>query len=732
MESSEKNSRRIREIYKELLTFCLPHFNKHELIRLRKAFELVLIYHRPNWEETGEDYVYHSIEVAKIALKELNLGATSVICALLHNVVDENKVKLSDIEQDFGSEVVTILQGHSALSAIQTEKISVHSDNFRKLYLSLIKDIRVILIKLAHRVNDMRHFQHISKEKQDKFLEEVNHLYIPIAHRLGLYNIKTELEDHWMKHTQSKIYYSIAQKIKDSKTKRKVFIEDFIRPIERELLKQGIQFEVLGRPKSIYSIWRKMKRQNVEFEEVYDLFAIRIIINAGAKNEKDICWKVYSIVTNIYQPNPKRLRDWISSPKASGYESLHTTVIGPNGKWAEVQIRTTRMDEIAEKGLAAHWKYKEGSERKEQEQWMEKIREVIDNPDSEDAMKDLAKVELYSDKIFIFTPEGDLKKLPNGSTVLDFAYEIHTSVGDMCSGARVNGKIVPIRYVLKNGDKVEIITSKNQKPKLDWLNVVITNKAKSKIKRSIKEEKFQEAELGKEMLRRKLRNRKIQFSDSVVDKLIKEYKLKSSIDLYYLIAIEKIDLNDIKKTIEDSSTEALEQKQTEKDQDTSKSAFKSNKDFMLLEDNIDNLDFELAKCCNPISGDAVFGFVTVGKGITIHRINCPNARQLLTKYEYRVIDVKWKQTDENRTYLTTLHVTGLDKVGMLNNITSIISEDFKVNMVSLNVNSQQSGKFDAKLKLSVNDTRHLERLIYKIEKIDGIKKAVRIDLQQGE
>ncbi len=732
MNTNEINSRRIREIYKELLSFCLPYFKKDEIARLRKAYELVLSHHRPNWENTGEDYVYHSIEVAKIALKELNLGAISVICALLHNVVDDYKVKLKDVSDEFGSDVSIILEGYSKLSEIQTEKISVHSDNFRKLYLSLIKDIRVILIKLAHRLNDMRHFEHISKEKQEKFLQEVNHIYIPIAHRLGLYNVKTELEEHWMKHTQPNTYYSIAQKIKDSRTKRQVFIQDFIRPIERELLKQGIEFNVIGRPKSIHSIWRKMKRQNVEFEEVYDLFAIRIIINTKKKDEKSICWKVYSIVTDIYQPNPKRLRDWISTPKASGYESLHTTVIGPNGKWAEVQIRTSRMDEIAEKGLAAHWKYKESGAKKDQEQWMEKIRDIIDNPDSESAIRDLSKLELYSDKIFIFTPEGDLRKLPQGATALDFAYDIHTSVGDMCSGARVNGRIVPIRYVLKNGDKVEVITSKNQKPKLDWLNVVVTNKAKSKIKRSIKEEKFQEAEMGKEMLRRKLRNRKIQFSDSVVDKLIKEYKLKSSIDLYYLIAIEKIDLNDIKKTIEEPTTDIQEQKQQGKEQEPGKSDLRSDKEFMLLDDNIDNLNYELSKCCNPISGDAVFGFVTVGKGITIHRINCPNARQLLTKYKYRVIDVKWRQSDENRTYLTTLHITGVDKLGMLNNITTIISNDFKVNMVSLNVNSEQVGKFDAKLKLSVKDTKHLDSLIYKLEKVDGVKRAARIDLQVEE
>ncbi|MCF8378342.1 MAG: RelA/SpoT family protein [Bacteroidales bacterium] len=697
--------------------------------KLREAFEMVLNFHKDNWAETGEDYIYHSIGVAKITLKELNLGVTSVICSLVHNIVDGDKITLKDISDRFGEEVAVITEGYIRLSEIKTEKISIHSENFRKLYLSLVKDIRVILIKLAHRLHDMRTYELIPEEKQQRFLQEVNHIYIPIAHRLGLYNIKSELEEKWLQFKDPGIYTTIAKKLKDSTTKQKVFIQDFINPIERELFKMGYKFEIKGRPKSIHSIWRKMKNQNVEFEDVYDLFAIRIIINAGNKDEKSICWRVYSIVTDIYQPNPNRLRDWISSPKASGYESLHTTVVGPNSKWVEVQIRTARMDEVAEKGLAAHWKYKEGGEKKEQEEWMNKIRDVIENPEQENTnFKKHSKIDLYSDNIFIFTPNGDLKKLPKGATILDFAYEIHTSVGDMCSGAKVNNRIVPIRYVLKNGDKVEVITSKNQKPKLDWLNVVITNKAKAKIKRSLKEEKYNEAEVGKEILRRKLRNRKIQFNDAIIDKLIKEYKLESSVDLYYLIAIEKIDLGDIKKKIEDDSAESRNLNKTiDKEVTTQVRRPDEKSDFMLIDENIDNMDYDLAKCCNPISGDAVFGFVTIGKGITIHRINCPNARQLLSKYNYRVIDVKWRKSDENQTYLTTLHVSGNDEIGILNSITSVISSDFKVNMVSLNVDSGNGGKFNARLKLRVKDIRHLESLVAKIVKIKGVKKAVRVD-----
>ncbi|MCB0806131.1 MAG: bifunctional (p)ppGpp synthetase/guanosine-3',5'-bis(diphosphate) 3'-pyrophosphohydrolase [Bacteroidales bacterium] len=722
--------KRIQEIYRDLLSFCKPFIKKDEQTQLRQAYEFVLQFHRPVWEQSGEEYVYHSIEVAKVALKELNLGVTSVICALLHNVVGDFKISPEEIKKQFGYDVAAIVEGYSRLSDIQTEKISVHSDNFRKLYLSLVKDIRVILIKLAHRLHDMRNFGQLTPEKKNRFLLEVNHIYIPIAHRLGLYNIKTELEELWMQHCHPDVFRSISEKLRESKTKQKVYIDEFTHAIERRLLEQGFEFEVKGRPKSIHSIWRKMKRQNVAFEEVYDLFAVRIIIKSKPKNEKADCWRVYSVVTDIYQPNPKRLRDWISSPKPSGYESLHTTVMGPNGKWVEVQIRSERMDQVAEQGLAAHWKYKEGGSKQTQEEWMNRIREVIENPEQEKLdNQDFSKIELYSDKIFIFTPEGDLKKLPHGSTVLDFAYEIHTSVGDMCNGARVNGRIVPIRYELNNGDKVEIITSKNQKPKLDWLNFVVTSKAKAKIKRAIKEERFQEAEIGKEMLRRKLRNRKIQFNDATVDRLIKQFKLESSIDLYYLIAIEKIDLNDIRKTFEvekEDETKAGEKESAEiKSKD--KQLSREDQDFMLIEDDVDNLNYELAKCCNPISGDAVFGFVTVGKGITIHRLSCPNARQLLSKYDYRVIDVQWRKTSEDKTYITTLQVTGEDELGVVNQITSVISNDFKVNMVSLKVDTDKENKFDARFKVSVKDVKHLEMLIHKILKVKGVKKAARVE-----
>jgi GTP pyrophosphokinase len=530
-------------------------------------------------------------------------------------------------------------------------------------------------------------------------------------------------------YSNPKVYKSIERKIRQSRTKQNVYIQEFIAPVERELTKQGFDFSIKGRPKSIHSIWSKMTKQNVEFEEVYDLFAIRIIVKSIPSTEKSDCWKIYSIVTDIYKPNPQRLRDWISTPKPSGYESLHTTVVGPNGRWVEVQIRSERMDEIAERGLAAHWRYKESDPRKEQEEWMNRIREVIESPDPEKPEQpDFTKIELYSDRIFIFTPEGDLKKLPHGATVLDFAYDIHTSLGDMCSGAKVNGKIVPIRHVLKNGDRVEIMTSKNQKPKMDWLNFVTTTKARSKVKRAIKEIQLQEADLGREMLRRKLRNRKIEFSDAVVDKLIKKYKLKSSVDLYYLIAVEKIDLSDLRKIVgvEPREPELTQEKQAlQEESKDSRLMPEELKEFTFSDKAFDHLGYELARCCNPVAGDAVFGFVTVGKGITIHRINCPNARQLLSKFDYRVIDVKWRTADHTKTYLSTIQVTGDDEIGMLNSITNIISADFKVNMVSVNVDSRRDGKFTGRFKVRVKDKAHLKMLMHKIMKIKGVKKAVR-------
>lgn len=720
-------NKEIRNNYRELLRLTYPIAKSKDLINLRKAYEWVLEYHREDWEKSGRYTVYHSIEVAKIVNKEINLGITSIICALLHNMVSDDKFNISDLRKKFGDEVAIIIDGYIRLNSIETNKISLHSDNFRKLYLSIVQDIRVILIKLGHRLYDIRNLDYLGDKRRKELFQEIRHLYIPIAHRLGLYTIKLEMEDCWLKNTHPEVYSEIAKKIRDSKTKQLAYINDFIKPIESALFKSKINFTIKKRAKSIHSIWKKMKEKNVSFEEVFDLFAVRIIIDTTHKKEKADCWRVYSLVTDIYAPNPSRLRDWISSPKASGYESLHTTVKGTADRWVEVQIRTNRMDEIAEKGLASHWRYKEGGSKKDQEKWMLDIREVLENVDSkEDAVFDqFTGISAYSDHIFVFTPEGDLKKLPAGSTVLDFAYEIHTSVGDMCNGARINNKIVPIRHQLKSGDKVEIITSKNQTPKYDWLQFVVTNKAKSKIKRALNEEKFKEAELGKEILKRKLRNKKIQFSDTIVDKLLKQYKVSSSVDLYYLIALEKIDLKNIRS--------ALEEKQDDQQMDDTPKAKNGQMsgdrptDLLLIDEkNVHDLDFELAKCCNPVSGDAVFGFITVGKGITIHRINCPNAAQLLNKYDYRVIDVQWKQTDPKKKFLTTINIIADDTMGMLRNITDVISNDLKVNMLSVNVDAEDDGTFVGQFKVAISDAKHIQHLIKRLEAIKGVRKASRV------
>jgi GTP pyrophosphokinase len=593
----------------------------------------------------------------------------------------------------------------------------------------MVNDMRVILIKLAHRLNDMRNID-LAGEKEQIFIDEVKHIYTPIAHRLGLYNVKTELEERVMKHEDLELYNSISQMIRETRKKREVFITEFLRPIERELMAQSIDYEVRWRTKSVPSIYNKMRRQNVAFEEVYDLFAIRIIINAKPKKEKELCWKVYSIVTNIYQPNPKRLRDWITTPKASGYESLHTTVLGMNKKWVEVQIRTRRMDEDAEKGQAAHWQYKGVMNKKDTEDWLSQVRDILENPDqiSHDFVYK-ANGNGQSQRIFVFTPRGDLKQLRLGSTVLDFAFEIHTDVGARCQGARVNNRVVPIRYVLKNGDKVDIITGKNQKPKLDWLAFVKTEKARTNIRKQLKEEKYREAEIGKDMLNRKLKNWKIKSSEDMVNFLVKSYKLDTGTDLYYLIAEEKIDISDVKKRLLDfvdadaarrrgelltKETKAEEKKETEEDQE-----------IVYIGENLKNVNYRLAKCCNPIRGDNVFGFVTTTGGLTIHRKTCPNAKSLTSKYPYRVLAIKWLLGDEKSYATTSLKITGTDELGLVSAVTRTISDDLRVNMRSINF--QKKGRhFEGRVSVLVKDHEHLDQLIAKLNQVKGVEKVVRV------
>ena len=714
----------IEGIFDDLIESCNSYCDEQELADIRRAYELALKEHGNSRSVSGEFNICHSLQIAKVSTEDIGLGATSVISAILHDVVNKTDITLQQIKEEFGETVAGLIEEYTKLSNLNTKRLEVNSVKFRNLFMIIVDDIRVILLKLAHRVYDMRNIQDLPKEKQDLFVAETEHIYLPITHRLGLYKVKSELEERLMQYLHPKTFGEISNKITETETKRKLFISEFIDPLRRELMLQGFDFEIKGRPKSIHSIWEKMKRQNVMFEEVYDLFAIRIIVDSKPKDEKTDCWKIYSIVTNIYTPNPKRLRDWISTPKASGYESLHTTVQGANKKWVEVQIRSKRMDEVAEKGLAAHWRYKGFDTGKDAQAWLEQVRDIMENPDqiNFDQPKEPIK-KAKGEKIFVFTPDGDLKELALGSTVLDFAYEIHTRVGDHCNGARVNNKVVPIRYPLVNGDKVEIITSKNQAPKLDWLQFVKSTKAKNKIKRAIKEQKYHEAQEGNEILRRKLKNWKIQFSDEVIDKLVKHYKLSSALDLYSLIAFDKADMNEIrqilKEKVEPESTKEIKPPKE-------KPADPQGDNYLLIDDKLDHVNYKLARCCNPIAGDNVVGFVTIGKGISIHRKSCPNAKRMLEKFGYRNINVKWKAGENGSAFQATIRITGEDRIGMLGEITAVISGDLRVNMQSIKVDSQKD-VFTGYIRLTVRDIKHLDELIHKLLKIKGVNKAGRID-----
>ena len=717
-----RDEREIKKFYRELLRFTYPVASKQHLRRLRLAYELIIDAYKNTWDEAGKTEVKHAVEVARIVAVEEHLGIPSIISALLHNLVLEKKLSLVKAKKLFGVQVQRILSDYIVLSNLDTSKIEHHSGKFLSMHLAIVQDFRAVLIRLAHRLYDMHIFPVLDKNRQQKIIREVAHIYIPIAHRLGLYHIKSDLENLWLKYTHPDEYRDIERKLVESKKKQDAYIQEFIKPIERELYRRKFDFTIKGRTKSIYSIWRKIKQKNVRFEEVFDLFAIRIIINSKGKAEKTDCWKVYSIVTDIYKPEPSRLRDWISNPKASGYESLHTTVLGPQNRWVEVQIRTVRMDDIAENGLAAHWIYKEGGKRKEQERWLGDIKQLLVKAMDSKEILENSNMGMDSKEVFVFTPEGDLKKLPKGATVLDFAYSIHTSLGEMCTGARINNKHVPIRYQLKSGDRVEIITSKNQSPSLDWLNYTVTPRAKAKIKRALNEEKLREAAFGKELLKRRLKNNKIQLDDVVINRLVKEYKLASSTDLYYFIALEKIDIKDIKQKI----GEEVKVEKTSKEKALPEKKETAEEDVFIIGDRaIDKLGFELAKCCKPVSGDSVFGFVTVGKGIVIHRVDCPNAAQLLNKYQYRVIDVKWRKTDENRTYLTTLNIYGTDNIGILNSITDVISKDMRVNMQNMWLDTTKDGSFIGHFTVSVKDKSHLDNLMFRLRKVPGVKKVKR-------
>lgn len=733
--NEEEERKEILKRYRRLLRQAKPILKSGDAKLIKKAFNMSLEAHRDMRRKSGEPYIYHPLEVALVCVEEIGLGTTSIISALLHDVVEDTEWELEDIEREFGHKVMTIIDGLTKISGVFEYGSSQQAENFRKMLLTLSDDVRVILIKLADRLNNMRTLESMPRHKQLKIASETMYLYAPLAHRLGLYAIKSELEDLYLKYTDRESYRAIIFKINESKSYRNRFIRSFIQPIEDELTKLGLKFTVKGRPKSVFSIFNKMKKQGIPFEEVYDLFAVRIIMDSEEDSEKADCWQVYSIVTDFYRPNPDRLRDWISTPRSNGYESLHTTVMSTTGQWVEVQIRTDRMDEIAERGYAAHWKYKEKDHSKGTglDDWIMQVRGLLESNDGNaiEFMDDF-RGNLFHDEVFVFTPKGDLKVLPFGSTALDFAFEIHTQVGARCIGAKINQRLVPISHSLKNGDQVEILTSNKQKPTEDWLNNVMTSRAKAKIKDALREEKKSAILDGKEIVQRKLKAMKMDFNSENIEKLRAFFELKTANEFYYRIGKGTIDATSIKsfKDFKDNLKPSVKSIQDKvRDEPSFVREIKNIKgpdhDQLLIGDDMDVVDYNLAKCCNPIPGDDVFGFVTINEGIKIHRTSCSNALELLSKHGNRVIKARWTSQKEI-AFLAGLRIVGTDRFGLINDVTKVISSELKVNMRSITVDSD-AGIFDGTIKLFVNNTQHLDHLMQNLAQVEGILKVSRFD-----
>ncbi len=730
-EREEIERKEILKRYKALLRSIKHELTAPQKKQIRAAFDLALDAHKDMRRKTGEPYIYHPIAVAKIAAQEIGLGTTSIVCALIHDVVEDSDYTTEDIERKFGKKIATIVNGLTKIKEVFDHTDSMQAENFRKMLLTLSDDVRVILVKLCDRLHNMRTLESMSRKNQLKIASETLYLYAPLAHRLGLYNIKSELEDLSIKYTQRDAYKDISGKLNAKKAARDRFIKKFIEPLKPKLENAHINFEIKGRPKSIYSILKKMNHQDIPFEEVFDLFAVRIIIDSELEKEKADCWTAYSIVTDIYKPNPARTRDWITTPKSNGYESLHTTVMGTDGKWVEVQIRTKRMDEIAEKGYAAHWKYKNEKDGIESQQsggidgWLSRIKDILENPASNalDFLDDF-KLQLIHEEIFVFTPGGDLKKLPQGASTLDFAFEIHTHVGSKCIGAKVNNKLVPLSHKLANGDQVEILTSDKQHPKEEWLNFVITGKAIGRIRNFLREEKREKAEVGKELLKKRFHKEKVDFNDDNIQKVVSHFKTQSSLDLYYsiaknLIALEKLTIFDIvnKKLVE----------QKPKKESAFKPNSKTSNEIIIGDDN--DLPYTLSKCCNPIPGDDIFGFITIGEGVKIHRTNCPNSLSLMSNYGYRVIKAQWKDSPviADKNFLAGIKLLGIDDVGIVSSLSNIISKNMGVNMKSITIESND-GTFEGTIMLYIQDTSHLDTLIKNIREKHPTMKVSRIDV----
>jgi GTP pyrophosphokinase len=728
----EKENAAIAKAYKELLKISYRILTKDDKKLIRKAFDIAVDAHKDQRRKSGEAYVFHPIAVAKIVASEIGLDATSIAAALLHDVVEDTAYTLDDIEQMFGDTVARIVDGLTKISSLKKDMDnSQQAENFRKMLLTLHDDVRVIIIKIADRLHNMQTLDHMKPDKQVKIASETLYIYAPLAHRIGLYNIKTELEDLGLKYTQPDIYYDILTKMQDSQEERDAYIKEFNNELKSSLDKEELLYEIKGRPKSIFSIRRKMAKQGVSFEEVYDKFAVRIIYKSDIENEKFLAWKFYSIVTDHFIPNPTRLRDWISSPKTTGYEALHITVMGPKGRWVEVQIRSQRMNEIAEKGYAAHYKYKQGKEKEDSlDNWINRLQEALENPEMNavDFVEDF-KLNLYSKEIFVFTPKGELKSLPKGATPLDFAFSIHTEVGMKTRGAKVNGKLVPLSHELKSGDQVDILTSDKVKPNTNWLDYATTARARSKIKSSLKEEKKTIAQDGKEILRRKLKQLKISINERVINELVNYFKLRTSLDLFYRIAIGSID-NKMLKEFAASRSNVLVSflknkiRKPSNPPDIDKDEIIAKYDMLVFGKEEEKLDYKLALCCNPIPGDAVFAFITFNDGIKVHKKNCPNALSLQSNYAYRIMPAKWIDSTQ-QDFTAVIRMTGLDKLGLVNNITQVISDNMHVNMKNVNFDSD-GGTFTGQVTVVVKNNTEVKKLMDKLQKINGIDKVTRV------
>ena len=729
----EKENKAIAQEYKELLRISYQTLSAEDKKLIRKAFDVAVEAHQDQRRKSGEAYIFHPIAVAKIVAGEIGLGPTAIAAALMHDVVEDTDITIQDIEKLFNPKVAQLVEGLTKIAQVKKDmNISMQAENFRKMLLTLNDDVRVIIIKLADRLHNMQTMESMADYKQVKIASETLYIYAPLAHRLGLYNIKTQLEDLGLKYTEPVVYNDIVSKIKETKEEQDAYIKNISDVLKKSLDEEGIEYIIKGRPKSIYSIRRKMAAQNVSFDEVYDKFALRIVYKSNPHDEKFLAWKIYSIVTDHYRPSPSRLRDWISSPKSTGYEALHITVMGPLGRWVEIQVRSERMDEIAEKGYAAHYKYKQGAnEESSLDTWLNLLKEALENAETNavDFVEDF-KMNLYAKEIYVFTPKGEIKSLPKGATSLDFAFSIHSEIGVKTRGTRVNGKLVPLNHELKSGDQVEIITSPNQKPTANWLDYVTTARAKNKIRNVLNENTKKIAEDGKEVLARKLKHLKITLNETVVNELVSYLNLKTSLDLFYRVGIGTVDNQQLKDFAAQKSNTFFNffknkiKRSSPNTEFIHKDEITSNYDLLVFGPEQDKLDYKLSSCCNPIPGDPVFGFVTINEGIKVHKRDCPNAISMQSNYAYRIMQAKWIDSSQ-QDFKAVLEITGMDSIGLTNELTRVISNNMHVNIQSISL-SGEAGIFNGKLAVIVPNNTVLKKMIENIKKIDGVDRVTRV------